>query len=173
MDLIEACWHQAPATRPAVDEVFIRFEAKVVPAVKTLGDVAMGAGKMGCEPSSAAAAAEPAAAPILTLSGATMGGMLLSLGMSKFEAAFTEHGFADIETLSDRELCDDATLIKKIGMTKMEIRKLRNTIESLGTGPTMMMERNKDGAAANGGKDGKVPSARLNVKSENEPGTSI
>ena len=63
-------------------------------------------------------------------------------------------GFCDVETLSDRELLDDAMLATEVGMNKLEIRELRHKIEAQGTGPTMLKKRLSAAAARAVGKGG-------------------
>jgi exonuclease III len=62
--------------------------------------------------------------------GKTMKRFLRKAGLESFAAELMEQGYSDVETLSDRELLDDATLAYKIGMGKSEVKALRELIES-------------------------------------------
>jgi hypothetical protein len=59
---------------------------------------------------------------------------LSSTKLLKYESILTDLG-VDMETLSDRNVCNDVFLAQKVGMSKMDIRKLRK-IESTQTGAT-------------------------------------
>ena len=60
--------------------------------------------------------------------------------LDKYAAKLAEHGFGEVESLTDREVLDDDTLAHVIGMTRVDIRKLRAHIESVGASPTMRLE---------------------------------
>lgn len=167
VSLIEDCWAQSAFARPDINAVFSRFEGEVVPAVEAIiqaaaPDDAAGAAEGGAaEGGAAEASAAEAGAASLTVMGAksllardgggqkTLKGFLKSANLEKFEAKLAEQGYTDVESISDREILDDGTLARDIGMSKVEIRKFRAQIEMKGTGPTMMRKARAEVAREN------------------------
>ena len=75
--------------------------------------------------------------------------LLRKADLLKYEARLVLFGFTDLETLLDREVLDDATLAKDVGMTKLDIRKFRALLQRDGAKFEAALAR-----AQNGGKDG-------------------
>ena len=69
---------------------------------------------------------------------------LAEVNLSHHLEALEAFGFTDVEMLSDRELLDDDTLLKVVGMSKHDVKLLRGRIEAKGTGPTLMSRRAAD-----------------------------
>jgi hypothetical protein len=77
---------------------------------------------------------------------------LAKLSLSHYLEKLEALGFTEVETLSDRELLDDDTLLKEVGLTRPEVKRLRVRIEAQGTGPTLVSRR----AAAREGHGTKI-----------------
>ena len=148
-DLIVACWSQEVDDRPTVQAAADKFADAVVPAVEALQAKPLQGISTGARQQSGAAKA--------TLATSTMNAFstfLATHGLEKYEEALKDHGYADLETVCDRELLDDGTLAAEIGMTKLEIRKLRAVIETKGYGPTMMKKKRQVASMAKSSKSG-------------------
>ena len=147
--LIKSCWLERAIDRPTVAKVFTAFQDEVCPAVKAL------TGEIGASPTESSSSVMYSTSPGDSSSAAAddiavmgVGEFLRSAGLEAFECKLQEHGFTDVETLSDREILDDQTLAKDVGMSKSDIRKLRGHITAKGTSPTMA------GLYKNGGSKG-------------------
>jgi hypothetical protein len=149
--LIEACWRQEPKQRPRMASVFASFKDDVESAVQAFVDTNVEVKNKEAPGSPAQEltrppfltqhsghlVGNPSSLTTTTMPTAAFKAFLTDLGLEKFGAKLVALGITDVEMLSDREICDDDSLTKKVGMTKLEIRKMRTIIESAGTGPTM------------------------------------
>ena len=144
-DLIQACWHHEAGKRPTINEVYAKFKDEVAPAIQAL-DKDIGASAPAIQ--ALAADGDPG-----NKAATALRDFLGQLGLEKHKAKLAALGITDVETLSDREICDDATMLKKVGMSKLEVRKLRTAIEVQGTGPTMMKKQAQAASVAKQGPE--------------------
>jgi hypothetical protein len=148
-NLIEACWRQEPKQRPRMASVFASFKDDVEPAVGAFVDTnievknerALGAPAEGLTrgppTEDDGTLVDSSSSVTSTIPTVAFNAFLKDLGLDKYGAKLVDLGITDVEMLSDREICDDDTLALKVGMSKIEIRKLRGQVESAGTGPTV------------------------------------
>jgi len=123
--LVAACWAQAATDRPPVAQVFADFDNGAAAAVAALKDDISGRPAATAPIAAAtkgATAGGPAtgAAEARSVSGGGGGGaggsavvaFLRGCGVEKHAAALHAAGFVDLETVCDKELLDDETLVK-------------------------------------------------------------
>jgi serine/threonine protein kinase len=69
---------------------------------------------------------------------------LESVGLEWCGPVFTEFGFADLESLNDRDLLDDTTLLTTIGLTKTDLLRFRaGLVAFIGKNPAVMATRTR------------------------------
>jgi len=90
----------------------------------------------------AAGQAPPAPSPKLLVGGqvTVTKAFLASAGLAKYYDALAKNGFTDMDAIADRDVCDDAMLARLVGMSKVDIKKLRDAIASQGASPSMMRQ---------------------------------
>jgi hypothetical protein len=81
----------------------------------------------------------------------TIRGLLENLRLARYADHLEDLGITDIEMLSDHDICDNITLAEKVGMSKVEIRKLRKMIDSAAVKKVLFSDSSID----------KSPSSRL------------
>ncbi len=143
--LVARMWAQEPAARPKARACAASFAALFAP--DAVGGLKVTAAETTADQVKAAAAAAEGnsadvfaeASPrtvtlavqtarvILGANGAmlTIGELLAQCGLSRHLAALENCGYADVAMLADRELLDDETLVKVVGMSKLEVRIFR------------------------------------------------
>ena len=67
--------------------------------------------------------------------------------LARFGVPLLKLGFDDVASLSDRELLTDAILSgKDVGMSKVELRKFRQLVATMGTSPSLHKQKPSKGA---------------------------
>ena len=163
--LIESCWAHVSGDRPSIKGVFASFarvENEIMLLAESGQDIAniknneedslaltrirqrRAARRRASQegPSAAVpAATPPAEVNKFTKAGESLEEFLGAVNLAKLAPALRRQGFDDVETLSDRDLLTDDLMSEMIGMTKLEIRRLRKHIKSQESGPTMLRQR--------------------------------
>ena len=142
MALIEACWAQEYKDRPSVAQVFGVFDSTVESAVETFE------GRIGpVEGRNLSEKIATLTQSMLTLtrgtgmslsgrvstSNRTLVSFLAEAELDQFAPVLAEQGFSDVDAVCDKEVLDDDTLAHIIGMSKTQIRRLREIIAGRGS----------------------------------------
>lgn len=184
--LIKECWDQKPNKRPKAGTVLSVFKSKVKRAVEEMSqDIGTVVVKPRKTLSNAGAAdfssllGTNGVNSTLSLSPTqrvAIGDFLKSCGLEKYLAKLKEQGFTDIGSICDSDILDDDTLINVIGMSKNEVKTLRNRMATDSAGNLTINKKKSFKERKDEGKKqrDKLPSSSLHKKTSSEgPGTLI